>query len=297
MNKVAKIFIIIFFIFLVGPNALSAELFFYSPQKDWSVNFLNNTSIGVYINTQEEIINTIAGEIVGDGVIEITGVSLGNSIVPLWIEKPKLIGNNTIRFAGMIPGGLQNYSGLLFKFIIKNNQTGSASLHVNEFTALLHDGLGTSATTSTKDFNITILPREPGTEIAGAEADVIPPEDFKPVVVSDQNLMNGSWVVVFQTQDKDSGVDYYKIQETRDNRLLDKNWQIATSPYILKDQALRSYIYVKAVDRAGNEILKVIPPQQPLAWWEDYYNWVIIVIGGVLPLIILLILWRKIIKH
>jgi len=41
---------------------------------------------------------------------------------------------------------------------------------------------------------------------------------------------------------------------------------------------LRSYIYVKAVDKTGNERIAVVFPRYPLKWYEKYLFWIIIII-------------------
>ena len=45
-------------------------------------------------------------------------------------------------------------------------------------------------------------------------------------------------------------------------------WERAESPYLLKDQSLKSIIKVKAVDKAGNEkIVKVAPFKKIFPYW------------------------------
>ena len=297
MHRIIKILAITFGVLFLGNTAVAAELFFYTPQKIKTVSVEADDSIGVYINTQKQTVNAVEGEINVLGDVEVLGVSLGNSIVPLWIEEPKVIAPSTVHFAGIIPGGLEHFSGLLFKLIVKYERVGIADLRVNAFTALLHDGVGTIAATSSKDLQLQILDTPPVFQETARTDDVTPPEYFKIEIMSDSNLFAGDWVAIFQTQDKGLGIDYYEVQETRYKNLNKQGWKKATSPYVLLDQSLRSYIYVKAVDRAGNIYIDVVSPQYPLTWWEDYHNWFILLLGGLFPFIYIFILLKKILKY
>ena len=93
---------------------------------------------------------------------------------------------------------------------------------------------------------------------------------------------NGKWFLVFNAQDKDSGIDNYKILENRKWKIENGNWEIAESPYLLKDQELKSRIYVKAVDKSGNERIAEVLPQNPPKWYENYLIFIIIILGAVI---------------
>ena len=96
-----------------------------------------------------------------------------------------------------------------------------------------------------------------------AMIDSTPPEDFelKIAEIEDKNY------VVFATIDKTSGIDHYEISEIR-NKKEEKIWEVGESPYLLKDQDLRSKIFVKAVDKAGNErIAEIGPMVKPFPYW------------------------------
>jgi len=100
---------------------------------------------------------------------------------------------------------------------------------------------------------------------------------------------------VFATQDKGSGIDYYEIKESRQKFLkIFKKWVIAESPYVLKDRKLRSYVYIKAVDKAGNERIAVVEPRYPIKWYENYWIWIIIILAIIFSFIVIKgNLWKK----
>ncbi len=75
--------------------------------------------------------------------------------------------------------------------------------------------------------------------------------------------------MTFATQDKQSGIDHYEIQESRSSKIDAGKWKTAESPYLLIDQELHSFIYVLAIDRQGNERVIKVFPRKPLAWTEQ----------------------------
>jgi len=96
--------------------------------------------------------------------------------------------------------------------------------------------------------------------------DTTKPEVFKPEIGKDSSVFEGKYFLSFSTNDKLSGIDHYELMETRNKK--QETWKRAKSPYVLEDQSLRSKIFVKAVDKAGNEqISKISPPPKPFPYW------------------------------
>jgi hypothetical protein len=163
----------------------------------------------------------------------------------------------------------------------------------------LNDGEGTAASFHSSSIALTI-----GSELKGPEVlsvyDKDAPESFVPQIAQDSNLFDGKWFLVFATQDKGSGLDYYEVREQRRWKVLKfefgiwpAKWVKAQSPYVLEDQGLRSFLYVKAVDRKQNERIAVLEPQRPARVYEDYLFWIIIIGMGILASIMGRIVWRK----
>ncbi|MCK5475333.1 MAG: hypothetical protein KAI71_01985 [Candidatus Pacebacteria bacterium] len=70
--------------------------------------------------------------------------------------------------------------------------------------------------------------------------------------------IEGKKYLVFRAEDRTSGIDRYKIVETKEKKQFQKikneiDWKEVSSPYLLEDQGLGSMIKIKAVDKAGNE--------------------------------------------
>lgn len=96
--------------------------------------------------------------------------------------------------------------------------------------------------------------------------DATSPEEFTPQIID----IEGIKYLVFNTTDKVSGVSHYEVSEINLNRFgkiksgQEAKWEIAESPYLLKDQELKSIIKIKAIDKAGNERLgEIISPSMP----------------------------------
>jgi len=68
-----------------------------------------------------------------------------------------------------------------------------------------------------------------------------------------------------------------------------KKWVIGESPYLLKDQGLKSYIYVKAIDKSGNVRTAFLTPTNLRFRLEKYAIYTIMIIVA----LFLVVLWRK----
>mgnify|MGYP005845202357 CR=1 FL=1 len=239
--------------------------------------------ISARIDTENECINTVKADLsFSQDILEVIDFSKGNSILTIWLETPKIDQNQgLISFVGGIPGG---YCGtlpgepekpdLLGRIVFKIQEIRDKQQGWVEFLessqVLLNDGFGTPAKFIRKGAIFTILPEK--TEIPKdewkkeLEKDNIPPESFEIEIHQDPDIFDGKHFIVFQTQDKQTGIDYYEISETRDKR--QEDWKSGESPYLLKDQSLKSIIKVRAVDKAGNErIAEYIPTKRPFPWW------------------------------
>jgi hypothetical protein len=183
-------------------------------------------------------------------------------------------------YCGKIPGdpGDSNILGSIIFTPKKPISFHKAKIDFNSETqAYLNDGVGTAAALNLQGAVLDI--DEKITEITDGwaekiAADLNPPEAFVITIDNSVRIADGKFFVVFSTTDKETGIDHYEVLEDRTNPSADKksglfaqlfsrickpkvvvplDWKKADSPYILKDQALRSVIRVKAVDRAGNE--------------------------------------------
>lgn len=269
------------FYFLLSISLVfAAKLNITSSVKDLGLN--QQFQVDVMLNTEDEEINAIEGKVAFPGdLLELKEIRDGNSIVNFWIERPKAKFDNEIDFSGITPGGYMGAKGLIFSLIFQTKNEGGGVIEIYDAETLLNDGKGTPARLSISNFQFSIseqVPQVPITPIKDRE----PPESFKPMIAKDPEMFLGKYFLVFATQDKGSGIDHYEILESRNQKIENRNWEIGESPYVLKDQKLRSYIYVKAVDKAGNERIAVVEPRYPIKWYENYLIWGIITVAIVI---------------
>lgn len=302
LKKLLCLLVFLFVLFRVSPVG-AAEIFFDA--KTQEVTLGQQFQVDLLFNPQGEVINAISGQVVFPAeLLELKSINDGNSIINFWVERPSLNSPSSILYSGVIPGGYDprisgQGPGLIFSMVFEAKKEGSGVVEVREGKALLHDGKGTEAVLSTKNLELRIqdLGVSPDTLLLPlSQKDSDPPEVFEPQVARYPEMFEGKWFLVFAAQDKASGIDYYAIHEsTRIKKRIDPNtWKRAESPYVLEDQGLRSYIYVKAVDKAGNERIAVLEPKYPLRWYEKYENWIIIIIGGLVAIayIVRKFLWK-----
>lgn len=280
----------------------AAEIYFGAPGQE--VGMGKPFEVGVFLNTEAEPINAVEGTVVfPTDSLELLDIRDAGSVLTLWIERPHLTqGAQTgeVSFAGVVPGGYFGREAYLFSLIFQARQIGSVTIGTRSERVLLNDGKGTEAELQRA---LLVLDIEEVSEVPEylPPYDVEPPEPFVPEVTRDPNVFDNKWFIVFATQDKISGIDHYEILEEEQKgsfrRLFGKRtWRIGESPYLLQDQMLKSHITVKAIDRAGNERVASLPPQNSLEWYENYFIWGIIIIGigGILiASVSWRIVWRK----
>src|SRR3989338_2144277 len=275
---------------LVATSVFATVISFDSKTTQAQVD--KNFEVTLFVNTEQENINAFEGKIIfPNDLLDLKEIRDGNTIVNFWVERPhKEQGTGDkkqgeIAFSGITPGGYEGEKGLLFSAVFRALREGDGVLEVKDVKALLNDGKGTPARLSLSPFKFIVSkedPLVPGLLIPAPE-DIEPPESFKPEIARDSTIFDGKWFLVFATQDKGLGIGRYEIKETR-SRIsgLFSKWISSESPYALRDQKLRSYIFVKAVDKAGNVRIEKILPRNPLKWYERWEIWIIIVLGLVI---------------
>lgn len=243
--------------------------------------------------SSEESVNAVEGIITfPDNILSLQKINDGDSFISFWVEKPFLLTDGQLRFAGIIPGGFMGSKQRIFSLLFKGLQAGSAPLGLTKVKVYKNDGLGTSLAVSLVEQSVTIT--DSGDYVQQPLAyDLEAPEIFVPEISSDPSVFNGQWFLVFSAQDKGQGIAYYEVKEL-ENRWLagGSNWTKISSPYILEDQSRQSYIYVRAVDRAGNDRVVLIDPQNPIAWYENF-GFFAIILGALIIAWLLRISWLK----
>lgn len=247
----------VFLIFVIFATRTADAATFFVQYPNQVIHAGEVFEVSVMMDAEGNSINAVEGAITYTENLALRDIIDGVSFVPLWVKRPKLdIGN--ISFAGIIPGGYNGdigpywkgfRAGTLMRLRFEAKKSGPARLHIVVDNLLLNDGKGTAIKPKIQNMDMYIsdgFARSGVIADTKSKADIAPPESFKPVVIQDKNIFDGKYALIFETQDKDSGVYYYQVREGNSDFIL------AESPYLLSDQTLRSAVEVKAVDRAGN---------------------------------------------
>lgn len=280
---------VIFIAFILPFSSDAAQIFFGVHEKNIGLN--SKMEMGVFLNTGGEPINAIEGEIIFPAdFFEFQGIYNGNSLLTFWIKQPVLISQGVVSFSGIVPGGFAGPKGYLFSIILKTKQRGeSLIISSNNEKILLNDGDGSEAKITKAPMGLNIIEQSPQ-ETFTPLYDSISPESFMPQISKDKNIFDGKYFLAFTTQDKISGIDHYEIMEypqfgSFKGLFYKKQWIMAESPYLLQDQTLRSVVYIKAVDRAGNERVLKVKTKYFLPLYKNYFFWSTIILMMFISLI------------
>lgn len=222
--------------------------------------------------------------------IQPVDVSIGRSILSVWVEDPVINKEaRTITFAGGIPNGYcgrvegdPGLTNVLADIVFRSPglQIGGAEsgdMAIIDFApetrVYLNDGQGTEAQLRTVPAMLTLDKNAgPGIVDDWREAvrdDNVPPEGFSISLERDTVAFSGKYFIVFSTTDKQTGISHYEVMEepaaefgTFSWGRTDAPWIRAISPYELKDQTLNSTIRVRAYDKAGNEYVATLVPDE-----------------------------------
>lgn len=236
--------------FLFGITVVSAaEMAIRSEVSNISLD--QEFQVDVYLSAQKENINALEGVIsFPTYLLQLNEVRDGDSVVNFWIKRPKLPEKDTISeiiFSGVVVGGYRGNNGKLFSLIFKAEASGSGIIAIEKARAFLNDGKATVAQLELKNYSIRVkkVSADSIREVASV-SDSIPPEPFDPIITKDPNLYAGKYALIFNAQDKGSGIDHYEVREG--NGVFER----AASPYVLRNQNMNAPIVVRAYDKAGN---------------------------------------------
>jgi len=249
----------------------------------------------IYLDTQFEEINAVEVYVNFSDNLVFRDYLDGKSIITHWIEKPyyqyRDLRRPNIVFSGIISGGISGRNLNLVDLIFEAKESGLAKIEIGKDSKiLLNDGLGTQTKliALSKIFNILDIKGKPEIKIK----DIFPPESFKIYFARNEEIFNGKYYITFKAKDKQSGIAYYELNEKpvgfvflAKSDIENLTFKKAQSPYVLEDQSLRSYVVVKAVDKAGNERVEILYPQN-MFFYEE-----VLLFGVFLVVLIILIVF------
>ena len=298
-----------FLVSFFGWQSADAATLYFDPSE--AELFPGDTmTLSLRLDTEEgECINVVDGVITFSDNVTPVDVTLGNSILPLWIEQPTINKDERkVTFAGGIPNGYcgrisgdPRLTNVILELVLQapglqiggGDQSPTAHIVLDPQTqVLLNDNAGTKASLSTIPANILVHPRPSGSidnEWGDrVSLDKTPPSEFSIILSSDPSIFAGQYFVAFNTTDKQSGIDHYELMEEPIDQLAvfdwgraDAPWEKVKSPYKLKDQTLNSVIRVRAVDKAGNEYVAVYVPSEDMRLEKNNgTQWVLVGVTG-----------------
>ncbi len=300
--------------FFMSGTTFAATL--YIDPNNAELNRGDSITVAVRLDTDEaagECINAVDGVITYSESIVTDDISIGESIFPVWVEMPTINKENrTITFAGGIPNGYcgrvqgdPNLTNTVVELVFRSpgmqvgggsERTAALIQFTDQTTAYLNDGLGTKARLEKYGTTVSLSP-DVGTEIIDTwreevQADTFLPEAFSISLEQDENTFDGNAYIVFNTTDKQTGISHYEVIEenSRESKLFsfgaaNTPWEKTRSPYVLKDQSLNSLIRVRAIDKAGNEYIATLMPDESMRKAAPI-NFIVI---GILTVVTLLI--------
>lgn len=252
LNKNFKIIIIIALGLIFSANFVSAisSSFILSTSQvrvgDVFVAELNLADLKQKINAMDGLV------IFDPTALEVQDISLGNSIFTLWPRTPDFTSiDGKIMFTGGVPSG--TIGGSIVKIAFLAKKAGQANFYLSDDSILyLHDGKGTKTSAQNQKVSLTILESDgnvpaQNTWQENLVSDKTTPKNLIIQLGKDPYILDGKYFISFFAEDKESGIDHYEVKEG------DKDFVSSVSPYILVDQSLKSKIFVKVVDKAGNE--------------------------------------------
>jgi hypothetical protein len=218
--------------------------------------------VDVNLSSPQQTINTASGSLFfNKDILQVSDISVGDSIFNLWAEAPKFINQSgMINFVGGSTKGFKGQKAVMIKIIFTAKKPGVAEIGFNKnFSLFLADGKGTRIIPATEPFSISVGERQQNISPVNdwqnlTKNDQTPPETFEVLLSHNPSLFDNKFFISFGTTDTGSGIDYYQVKEGSDPYIT------ATSPYQIKNQSIAKDILVKAVDKAGNEtVAKFVP--------------------------------------
>ena len=269
MKTLIKNFFVIILtaVWLVPAVSLAAEISLNGEKN----NFVPNEDflVQVFLDTQNTPVNAVEGTVVfSPDLLALKEIRDGNSSVNFWVERPHSAGAGKVAFSGITTGGFSGPKMFLFSLVLEAQKIGIDSIGFHDIQVLANDGQGTQIPTTEIPFAFSVSAGSNGSPENLGIKDTDPPENFVPLIGSDPSIFAGKYFLAFSTVDKGVGIDHYAVRESFWG--LGGAYIPAESPYLLKDQTLKSKIYVKATDRNGNERIVELPAQNKLAYFLQY---------------------------
>lgn len=250
--------IILFFLILIFPQLVfGASLYF--DREDISTTSQKVYLLEIKVGAKDAINTVSVGIHIPPGFTP-SDYYDGNSIINLWVDKPTWDPNSrSFSFSGIIPGGFSGDSARLLVVKLSADSPSSDPVWFEPEKTKIY--LNTpEAKKDSIILDSIVLKNASQNNISETLKDSDKPEPFvAKLVINDQNF-SGKSAIIFNTTDKSGGINHYEVKESYFRGGYFAEWHEVESPYILQDQNLHSYIFIKAVDESGNFYISTLSP-------------------------------------
>lgn len=260
-------------------KAFAISKIYFEPISDKQEN--KTYLININIDTGNEYINAVEGKLLyPSDILEIKEIRDGNSSINFWLEKPSIETKGVVSFSGITPGGFLGKK-TVFSILVNQNNDAPGEIKLDKINIYKNSENGEKVKfeieklyTPVKNFKIEKINN------IDVNNDKNPPQDFTPSILKDKDKqIDGKTVLIFDTQDKETGIDHYEVKEGYFAK-----YKLANSPYQLEQSILYKKIYIKAIDKAKNERIVEFYPSTFVKLYHQY---------GIIVIIILVILIIK----
>ncbi len=256
--------------------------------------------IDVLLHNDGKVLNAVSGTLTLPEHISFQRIEDGESIIGVWLTKPDVLEDGrTVIFSGIVPGGFYGPAGVLFSLYATGARKGEVLLRVADGVVVQNDGKGTSVSVRLPSTTLAVVEKLVVT-LQEQRKDTVPPLPFQPVIAQSEDLFEGRYFVIMNTLDAASGIDRYEMYESpvkiisRVLRTKDLRWRTVKNPAPLIDQSLQSFIYIRAMDRAGNLQLVTVLPNIPNQQEKfTYNNWRVLGILGVMVAVFIILFFVR----
>lgn len=227
---------------------ISHAAVFKTIPSDPQVGVGDQVRMSVVLDTEHASLNAVSGTLVFDSSLaSVDAIYSGESFVSLWVEKPHVTADGIISFAGMIPGGIESSHVALFQVVLTTKKTGELVVLCNNTESYRNTADAETVSTKVAETRVLVSGEKTQSENQYAVVDTQPPQSFTLTRTKDEHLFDGKWFLVFETEDKGSGIAGYRVCESLFRGCVD-----GSSPYELQKQHIFFVVRVHAIDVVGN---------------------------------------------
>src|SRR3989344_2469602 len=128
-KRIVGVLLLSIFYFLFSYSVYAAQFQLVTPQHTIPLN--SRFRIDMQLDTQGYEVNALEGKLIfSSEAIKLIAIEEGNSIVPLWIERPRELSPGAVSFSGVMPAGFSGGAGHILSFVFRTQKSGEEAIVV-----------------------------------------------------------------------------------------------------------------------------------------------------------------------